>query len=131
MTDLYNGRVTYENENNGKNYQIAWEAGFFYGTDMWTVVAGAPNAAERHGASWSSSTSRRTRRASRSSTPMASAVRMPTAYLTDAQRARLPTSAERLPFGAAYDTDFWAENQESLEARFKAWLEQLERACDG
>ncbi len=123
MTDLYNGRVTYENENNGKNYQIAWEAGFFYGTDMWTVVAGAPNA--QNAAAFMEFFNKPENQAGFPQL-YAYGVGREEAYthLTDAQRARLPTSAERLPFGAPYDTDFWAENQESLEARFKAWLEK-------
>lgn len=123
MTDMYNGRITFDNENNGKNYQIAWEAGFFYGTDMWAIVTDAPN-------------------------PQAGKAFMeffavpenqsgfPKAYgygtgdsrvydlLTADQRNRLPTSPERIGFGAPYDSTFWAENQESLEQRFKVWLSQ-------
>ena len=37
-------------------------------------------------------------------------------------KANLPTSPEHLQYGAAYDNDFWTENKEALEERFKAWL---------
>ncbi|MDT8854334.1 ABC transporter substrate-binding protein [Paracoccaceae bacterium Fryx2] len=123
MTDMYNGRITFDNENNGKNYKIAWEAGFFYGTDMWAVVTGAPNA-----------------EAARAfmeffAVPENQAG-FPRLYgygtgdsrvydlLTAEQRDRLPTSPDRIGYGAAYDSAFWAENQEVLEQRFKTWLSQ-------
>lgn len=123
MTDMYNGRVTYDNENNGKNYQIAWDAGFFYGTDMWTVVKGAPNADNA-------------RAFMEFFAVPENQAGFPRLYgygtgdkrvydlLTPEQRDRLPTSPTHLEKGAPYDSAFWAENQESLDQRFKAWLTQ-------
>lgn len=123
MTDMYNGRVTYDNENNGKNYQIVWEAGFFYGTDMWAVVADSPNA--EAGKAFLEFFAVPENQAG-----------FPRLYgygtgdnrvydlLTQEQRDRLPTSPSRIGYGAAYDSEFWAENQEALEQRFKTWLSQ-------
>lgn len=123
MTDMYNGRVTYDNENNGKNYQIAWEAGFFYGTDMWTVVKGAPNTANANAFM------------EFFAVPENQAA-FPKLYgygvgdkrvydlLTPEQLGRLPTSPEHLAMGASYDSAFWTDNQEALEQRFKTWLTQ-------
>jgi len=123
MTDMYNGRITYENENNGKSYGIAWEAGFFYGTDMWALVANAPNGdAGRAFLEFFAVPENQ--------------AGFPRLYgygtgdkrvydlLTPEQRDRLPTSPSRIGLGAPYDSAFWAENQEALEQRFKTWQSQ-------
>lgn len=123
MSDMYNGRVTYDNENNGKDYRIAWEAGFFYGTDMWALVTDAPNSDA--GKAFLEFFAVPENQAG-----------FPRLYgygvgdkrvydlLTAEQRDRLPTSPSRIGFGAPYDSAFWAENQEALEQRFKTWLSQ-------
>lgn len=121
MTDMYNGRASYENETNGKNYKIVWDAGFFYGTDLWAIVANSPNA---EGA---------TKFMEFFAIPENQAG-FPRLYgygtgdarvfdlLTPEQRDRLPTAPAHIAHAAPYDSEFWAENQESLEQRFKTWL---------
>lgn len=123
MTDMYNGRITYDNENNGKNYRIAWDAGFFYGTDMWTVVKGAPNGDNAKAFMEFFAIPE-------------NQAGFPKLYgygvgdkrvydlLTPEQRDRLPTSPAHLEKGAPYDSAFWTDNQEALEQRFKTWLTQ-------
>lgn len=123
MTDMYNGRITYDNENNGKNYKIAWDAGFFYGTDMWTIVADAPNADNAKAFMEFFAVPE-------------NQAGFPKLYgygvgdkrvydlLTPEQLNRLPTSPAHLEKGAPYDSAFWTDNQEALEQRFKTWLTQ-------
>lgn len=122
MTDLYNARVTAENEK-GSNYKIVWEAGFFYGTDMWAIVKGAPN--KDNAVKFVEFFAKPENQAG-----------FPKLYaygvghkdvekhLTPEQLERLPTSEKNLPYSAVYDTDYWAENKEALEQRFQAWLAQ-------
>ena len=43
MTEQFNARITSENETEGRNWKIVWEAGYFYGTDTWSLVKGAPH----------------------------------------------------------------------------------------
>jgi len=123
MTDQYNARITNEIQNEGKNWDIVWEAGFFYGTDMWAVVSGAPNeeaaielvkwfSEPEHQAGFSKLYAYGTGR------------REAADFIPAEQLGHLPSSPEHAEFGAEYDTDFWVENKESLEARFKAWLGQ-------
>jgi|JI10StandDraft_1071094.scaffolds.fasta_scaffold110156_2 putative spermidine/putrescine transport system substrate-binding protein len=123
MTDLYNARVTSENEKNKTNYVIAWNAGFFYGTDMWAVVKGAPNAAAAE-----KFLDFFAKPENQAGFPKLYAYgvghKKAADFLDTAQQERLPTSAQNLPHGAVYDTDFWAENKEALEQRFQAWLAQ-------
>jgi putative spermidine/putrescine transport system substrate-binding protein len=123
MTDLYNARVTSENEKNKTNYVIAWNAGFFYGTDMWAVVKGAPNAA-----AVGKFLDFFAKPENQAGFPKLYAYgvghKKAADFLDAAQQERLPTSAQNLPHGAVYDTDFWAENKEALEQRFQAWLAQ-------
>jgi putative spermidine/putrescine transport system substrate-binding protein len=122
MTDLYNARITAENEK-GSNYKIVWEAGFFYGTDMWAIVKGAPN--KDNAVKFVEFFAKPENQAG-----------FPKLYaygvghkdvekhLTAEQLERLPTSAKNLPYAGVYDTDYWAENKEALEQRFQAWLAQ-------
>ncbi len=121
MTDQYNARITNDVINEGKNYKIAWEAGFFYGTDMWAVVKGAPNEAEalellkwfsvpEHQAGFSKLYAYGTGRVEAAD------------FVPDDWKVHLPTAPHHVQYGASYDTDFWVENKESLEERFKAWL---------
>jgi putative spermidine/putrescine transport system substrate-binding protein len=123
MTDQYNARITNEILTEGKDWDIVWEAGFFYGTDMWAVVAGAPNEAEavelvrwfsepEHQAGFSRLYAYGTGR------------REAANFIPPEQLEHLPSAPQHADFGAEYDTEFWVENKESLEARFKAWLEQ-------
>ncbi|WP_421694553.1 ABC transporter substrate-binding protein [Aestuariivirga sp.] len=123
MTDQYNARVTNEIDNEKKNYAIVWDAGFFYGTDLWAVVKGSPNEKEsvelikwfsvpENQAGFSKLYAYGTGR------------KEAAALIPPEQLAKLPTSDAHMKYAAAYDGDFWTENKESLEARFKAWLEQ-------
>ena len=123
MTDQYNARITDEIQKEGKNWGIAWDAGFFYGTDLWAVVSGAPNEEEaldllkwfsepEHQAGFSKLYAYGTGRKEAAD------------FIPAEQLEHLPTSPEHAEFGAEYNTDFWVENKEALEARFKAWLEQ-------
>jgi len=123
MTDLYNARVTSENEKNKSNYVIAWNAGFFYGTDMWAVVKGAPHQAEAE-----KFLDFFAKPENQAGFPKLYAYgvghKQVSQYLTPEQLDRLPTSEKNLAHGAVYDTEFWAENKEALEQRFQAWLAQ-------
>jgi putative spermidine/putrescine transport system substrate-binding protein len=122
MTDLYNARVTAENEK-GSNYVIVWEAGFFYGTDMWAIVKGAPN--RDNAVKFAEFFAKPENQAG---FPKLYAYGVGhkdvSKFLTAEQLERLPTSDKNLPYAAVYDNDFWAENKEALEQRFQAWLAQ-------
>jgi putative spermidine/putrescine transport system substrate-binding protein len=123
MTDQYNARITNDIVNEGKNYRIVWEAGYFYGTDMWSVVKGAPNEAEALEAlKWFSVPENQ---AGFSALYAYGTGRVEAADFVPAEwRDNLPTSPRHTQYSATYDTDFWVENKESLEERFKAWLAQ-------
>ncbi len=121
MTDQYNARITNESINEGKNFKIAWEAGFFYGTDMWAVVKGAPNeAAALELLTWFSIPENQ---AGFSKLYAYGTGRVEAAdYIPDDWKQHLPTAPNHVKHGATYDTEFWVEHKESLEERFKAWL---------
>lgn len=121
MTDQYNARITNEALNEGKPFAIAWDAGFFYGTDLWAIVAGAPNEA---GAvellTWFSIPENQ---AGFSKLYAYGTGRVEAAdYIPADWQQHLPTAPHHVQFGASYDDEFWVENKESLEERFKAWL---------
>lgn len=121
MTDQYNARITHEIVNEGKSYAIVWEAGYFYGTDMWAVVKGAPNeeaalellrwfSVPEHQAGFSKLYAYGTGRVE--------AVN----YVPEEWQRHLPTAPHHVQHGASYDTEFWVENKEALEERFRVWL---------
>lgn len=121
MSDQYNARITSEIRDEGKNWQIVWEAGFFYGTDVWAVVAGAPNEAEalklltwfsepEHQAGFSKLYAYGTGRIEAAE------------FIPAEQLSQLPTSPEHLAYGQQSDDAFWSTHKEALEARFQAWL---------
>lgn len=121
MTDQYNARVTNDAIKEKKNYKIVWDAGFFYGTDMWSVVKGAPHEAEALALlKWFSIPENQ---AGFSKLYAYGTGRVEAADLVPAEwRANLPTAPAHAKFGASYDTQFWVENKEALEQRFKTWL---------
>jgi putative spermidine/putrescine transport system substrate-binding protein len=123
MTDQYNARITNDVVNEKKNYVIVWEAGFFYGTDMWSVVKGSPNEKEaiellkwfsvpENQAGFSKLYAYGTGRTEAAD------------FIPEEWKKNLPTSPEHIKYAASYDTAFWVENKEALEERFKAWQAQ-------
>lgn len=123
MTDQYNARITSEIQNEGKNWDIVWEAGYFYGTDLWAVVAGSPRETETLALlKWFSEPENQ---AGFSKLYAYGTGRKEAAnFIPAEQLAELPTSPDYIKYGAEYDNAFWTENKESLEARFKTWLGQ-------
>jgi putative spermidine/putrescine transport system substrate-binding protein len=123
MTDQYNARITNDIVNEKKNYRIVWEAGFFYGTDMWSVVKGSPNEkAALNLLKWFSIPENQ---AGFSKLYAYGTGRIEAAdFVPEDWKKNLPTSPEHAKFGATYDTAFWVEHKEALEARFKAWQAQ-------
>lgn len=121
MTDQYNARITNDVVNEKKNYHIVWEAGFFYGTDLWAVVKGSPQ--EQAGLDLLKWFSVPENQAGFSKLYAYGTGRVEAADLVPAEwRAHLPTAPDHIKYGATYDDAFWVENKEALEARFKTWL---------
>lgn len=121
MTDQYNARITNDILKEGKPYAIAWDAGFFYGTDMWSIVAGAPNeAAAIELLTWFSEPENQ---AGFSKLYAYGTGRIEAAdFIPDDWKEHLPTAPHHIQYGASYDDAYWVENKEALEERFKAWL---------
>lgn len=123
MTDQYNARVTNDIVNEKKNYKIVWQAGYFYGTDMWSVVKGAPR--EKEALDLLKWFSEPEHQAGFSKLYAYGTGRVEAVDFVPAEwQKNLPTSPEHAKFGASYDNAFWVENKEALEERFKAWQAQ-------
>ena len=121
MSDLYNARVTVENESQGRNWVIVWEAGYFYGTDMWALVKGAPNRkAALDLLTWFSEPKNQ---AGFSKLYAYGTGRKEAANFISKERlAQLPMAPQNIKYASTYDDEFWVENKEALEKRFKVWL---------
>lgn len=121
MTDQYNARITNDVETEGKNYVIVWEAGFFYGTDMWALVKGAPNRdAALDLLTWFSEP--KNQAGFSNLYAYGTGRKEATSFVAEDKLAQLPTAPQHVMYGATYDNEFWVENKEALEERFKAWL---------
>lgn len=121
MSDGFNARITHEIEAEKKNYVILWEAGYFYGTDLWVVVNGAPNMkAALDLLTWFSEPKNQAGFSNNFAygTGRVEAIN----YVSETKRAQLPTAPQNIKYGAPYDIEYWVENKEALEKRFKTWL---------
>lgn len=120
MSDQFNARITDEVMKEKKPYAIVWEAGYFYGTDYWAVVKGAPH--EQDALDLLKWFSVPENQAGFSKLYAYGTGRKEAAAMIPPEwAANLPTSPEHIEYATAYDNDFWTENKEALEERFKAW----------
>ncbi len=123
MTTAYNGRVTAANQSEGRNFQIAWQAGYVYQLDSWVILANSDKQDEAMEflQFWSDPA----RQAllppyiPYGPTHVEAAAQVDPAVLPD-----IPSAPENLPHGLFFDQAFWVDNVEALNERFTAWAAQ-------
>ena len=120
MSASYNGRVSNVNKKEGKKFVFVWP-GNVVATDSWVILKGTPNKEEAQKA------------IAYMSQPEQQA-KMPAfvAYgITNKKAAagvppelekNLPTNKENLVGAVPLNVEFWIDNNETLTARFNAWL---------
>jgi len=99
---------------------VAWDSGFWVGTDYWVQIANGPNP---------SAAAKMLEFYSRPATQAALVENLdygvPTLAAYDLMPAQikngLPTSPDKAAWAAVYSDDFWVEHQAAATERFNAW----------
>jgi putative spermidine/putrescine transport system substrate-binding protein len=123
MVVNFNARVTGAARENNRNLVIAWDAGFWVGTDFWVKIANGPNpeAAQKYLAFYS-------RPAVQAELVKYLTYGVPTkqAYdlMSEEERNALPTAPDRAQWAMVYSDDFWLDRQAAAAERFSAWAAQ-------
>jgi putative spermidine/putrescine transport system substrate-binding protein len=120
MVVNFNARVTGAAKENKRNLVVAWDSGFWVGTDYWVQIANGPNP---------SAAAKMLEFYSRPATQAALVENLdygvPTLAAYDLMPAQikngLPTSPDKAAWAAVYSDDFWVEHQAAATERFNAW----------
>ena len=123
MVINFNARVTGAAKENNRNLVIAWDSGFWVGTDYWVQIAKGPNP---------TGAAKMLEFYSRPATQAALVENLsygvPTVAAYDLMpaeiKAALPTSPDKAQWAAVYSDDFWVEHQAAATERFNAWAAQ-------
>jgi putative spermidine/putrescine transport system substrate-binding protein len=121
MTYAWNGRISTTNDSDGKNFRIAWDAGYTYVTDQLVIVKGSPNKEQameyfKFLHDHPELQADYTKRTYYSSTSLASLD-----YLPAEVKEQLPLIPEHMKNAVPVDDEFWVENLDSLTERFNIW----------
>lgn len=122
MTTGYNGRFYTAIVNDKKNFKMVWD-GQGMDFDFWVIPKGSPQAAL--GYQFIKFASQPERMADQTNYISYGPLRKDAArYIKPEILANLPTAPDHLKNWFKSDTQFWADNHESLIERFNAWLSQ-------
>ncbi len=123
MTSAYNGRITAANQSEGRNFKIAWEAGYVYQIDSWVILANSDKKDEAM--AFIAFASRPDRQAALAALIPYGPTRVDAAELIPEEViADIPGTPGNIDSGLFFDRDFWVENVEALTERFNAWAAQ-------
>ncbi|MEZ5862072.1 MAG: ABC transporter substrate-binding protein [Geminicoccaceae bacterium] len=123
MTSAYNGRITAANQDEGRNFQIAWDAGFVYQIDSWVVLANSDKQDEAMQLIAFMSDPER-QKLLPPFIPYGPTHKEAAAKVDPAVLPNVPTAPENIGHGLFFDRDFWVDRVEDLTARFNAWAAQ-------
>lgn len=123
MTSAYNGRITAANQDEGRNFQIAWEAGYIYQVDSWVVLANSDKQEEAFEfVAFASQPEQQ-----KLFPPLIpyGPTHVDAAALVDPEvQANIPASPTNIETGLFFDDAFWVDHFERLNERFNAWAAQ-------
>jgi putative spermidine/putrescine transport system substrate-binding protein len=123
MTTAYNGRITAANQTDGRNFEIAWPAGFIYQIDSWVILKNSDRKAEAMDL-LAFLTAPENQKLLPQHIPYGPTTKVAAAAVDPAVLPGTPTAPENLPHGIFFDRDFWVDNVEELNERFNNWAAQ-------
>ena len=123
MTSAYNGRITAANEGEGRNFAIAWGAGFSYAVDSWSIMANS-DLQDQAMQFIEFASDPENQKLLPPFIPYGPTHVDAAALVDPAVQANIPTGPDNLPTGLFFDADFWVDNVEALNERFTAWAGQ-------
>lgn len=123
MTSAYNGRITAANESEGRNFQIAWGAGFSYAVDSWAIMANS-DLQDQAMEFILFASDPENQKLLPPFIPYGPTHVDAAALVDPAVQANIPTGPDNLPTGLFFDEAFWVDRNEVLNERFNAWAAQ-------
>ena len=120
MTDAYNGRISAANQNDGRNFGIAWKNNLFT-LDSWVIMKGSANKAQAiaYLKYWSQP---EVAAKLPPMIPYGTTVRGADAKLAPAVLADLPTAPANAEGALQINDQFWLDNLDTLNQRFNNWV---------
>ena len=123
MTTAYNGRITAANQTDGRNFAIAWPAGFIYQIDSWVIMSNSDKKDEAMDL-LAFLTAPANQKLLPQYIPYGPTTRAAAAAVDPAVLPLTPTAPENLPHGIFFNRDYWVDNVEELNERFNNWAAQ-------
>lgn len=120
MTNAYNGRISAANQNDGRNFGIAWSGNVFT-LDSWVIMKGSPNkAAALDFLKFVGQPDIQAGLPPR--IPYGVTAKGANAGLAPAVLANLPTAPENAQGALQLNDQFWLDNLDKLNQRFNNWV---------
>lgn len=123
MTSAYNGRVTAANDDEGRNFKIAWEAGYVYQIDSWVIPANSDKQEEALQFIAFASDPENQKNLP-PYIPYGPTHKDAAALVDPEVLPDIPSAPQNLETGLFFDDVFWVDNVERLNERFAAWAAQ-------
>lgn len=123
MTSAYNGRITAANTSEGRNFRIAWEAGYVFQIDSWVILANSDRKDEAM--EFIAFATQPQRQADLAQLIPYGPTRVDASDLIpEAVRADIPGTPANRQYGLYFDREYWVDHVEALTERFNAWAAQ-------
>lgn len=120
MTDAYNGRITAANQNDNRNFGIAWANNLFT-LDSWVVMKDSPNRQKAlEFIQFATQPQRQAQLAQR--IPYGPTAKGAQDTLPQEVLANLPTAPDNHEGSVRIDDQFWLDNLDKLNQRFNNWV---------
>ncbi len=123
MTSAYNGRITAANQDEGRDFAIAWDAGFVYQIDSLVIPSNSPNKeAALDLIAFMSEPENQAKLPPL--IPYGPTNKEAADMVPEDVAVNTPTYPENLAHGVNFERDFWVDRIETLNERFNAWAAQ-------
>ena len=123
MGSAYNGRITAANQEEGRDFGIAWDAGFVYQIDSLVILANSPNKEKAMDLiAFMVAPENQAKMPPR--IPYGPTNKAALEQVTPEVSKNTPTDKANLPHGLFFDRDYWVDNTEAMTERFNAWASQ-------
>lgn len=120
MTNAYNGRISAANQNDGRNFGIAW-AGNIFTLDSWVIMKGSPN--RQAALDFLKFVSQPNIQAGLPPRiPYGPTAKATNALLPPAVLSNLATAPENAKGALQLNDQFWLDNLDKLNQRFNNWV---------
>jgi len=123
MTSAYNGRISAANRNEGRNFRIAWEAGYVFQIDSWVILANSDR--KEQAMEFVAFATQPQQQANLAALIPYGPTRVDASDLIPEEvLADIPGTPANRKYGLYFDREYWVDHVEALTERFNAWAAQ-------